>query len=115
MGMPDNIAVIAQSVSAILFCFYGLYALFSESMVREFQRYGLARFRVLTGVLQVAGGLGIMVGHFYGPLLLVSAGGLTAMMLLGVITRIRIKDPLSAALPAFALAVLNSLIFATAL
>ena len=113
--MPDNIAVIAQSISAILFSFYGLYALFSESMVREFQRYGLARFRVLTGVLQVAGSLGIIAGHFYSPLLLISAGGLTAMMLLGVITRVRIKDPLAAALPAFTLAVLNLFIFATAL
>ena len=113
--MPDNIAVIAQSISAILFSFYGLYALFSESMAREFERYGLARFRVLTGVLQVAGSLGIIAGHFYSPLLLISAGGLTAMMLLGVITRVRIKDPLSAALPAFLLAVLNFFIFATAL
>jgi hypothetical protein len=113
--MPDNTAVIAQSISAILFSFYGLYALFSERMVREFQRYGLARYRVLTGVLQVAGSLGIVVGHFYSPLLLLSSGGLTAMMLLGVITRVRIKDPLAAALPAFALGVLNLFIFVNAL
>ncbi len=112
--MADT-AAIAQSISAILFGFYGLYALFSESMVREFARYGLARFRVLTGVLQVAGSVGIVIGHFYSPLLLLSAGGLTAMMILGVITRVRIKDPLSAAIPAFSLAVLNFFIFATAL
>ncbi len=115
IGMPDNTSVIAQGISAILFCFYGLYALFSASMVREFQRYGLDRFRVLTGLLQVAGSLGIMMGHFYSPLLLISSGGLTVMMLLGVITRVRIKDPLSAALPAFALGALNFFIFATAL
>ena len=107
-------SVIAQAISAILFAGYGLSALFSESMVLEFARYRLARFRTLTGILQVAGSLGIVVGHFYRPILLISAGGLTAMMFLGVITRIRIKDPLYAALPAFALCLLNLFIFVAA-
>lgn len=113
--MPDITSVITQALSAILFAWFGFNALFSESMVVEFKRYGLARFRVLTGALQVAGSLGILVGHFYRPVLLISAGGLTAMMFLGVITRVRIKDPLYAALPAFALGVLNLFIFASAL
>ncbi|MCX6631706.1 MAG: DoxX family protein [Candidatus Solibacter sp.] len=108
-------SVVAQAISAILFGWYGLNALLSESMVAEFKRYRIARFRVLTGTLQVAGSLGIIVGHFYRPVLLISAGGLTVMMLLGVITRVRIKDPISAALPAFALCVLNLFIFAAAL
>jgi hypothetical protein len=113
--MLDITSVITQALSAILFAGFGLSALFSESMVVEFKRYGLARFRVLTGALQVAGSLGIVVGHFCRPVLLISAGGLTAMMFLGVITRVRIKDPLYAALPAFALGVLNLFIFAAAL
>ena len=113
--MLDITKVIAQTISAILFAWFGLSAIFSESMVAEFKRYGLSRFRVLTGMLQVAGSLGIIVGHFYTPILLISAGGLTAMMFLGVMTRVRIKDPLSAALPAFALCVLNLFIFAAAL
>lgn len=79
-GITD---VLAQTISATLFVWYGLYAIFSESMVAEFKRYGLAPFRVLTGGLQVAASLGIFVGHFYRPLLLISAGGLTVMMLLG--------------------------------
>lgn len=113
--MPDIISAIAQIISAISFAWFGIYALLSESMVAEFNRYRLARFRVLTGVLQVAGSLGIIAGHFHRPILLISAGGLTAMMFLGVITRVRIKDPLSAALPAFALGVLNLFIFVAAL
>ena len=112
--MHDITDVLAQTISATLFASYGLYALFSERMVAEFKRYGLAPFRVLTGGLQLAASLGIIVGHFYRPLLLISAGGLTVMMFLAVITRVRIKDPLSAALPAFALGVLNCFIFATA-
>ena len=108
-------AVIAQTISAILFAWYGLNALLSESMVAEFKRYRLARFRVLTGMLQVAASLGIIVGHFYRPILLISAGGLATMMFLAVITRLKINDPLPAALPAFALCVLNLFIFAAAL
>jgi hypothetical protein len=107
--------VIAQIISSILFAWYGMNALLSESMVAEFKRYRLARFRILTGILQVAASLGIIAGHFYRPILLLSAGGLTTMMFLGVITRVRIKDPLPAALPAFALCVLNLFIFAAAL
>ena len=113
--MPGITSVIAQTISIVLFAWFGLNAVFSESMVAEFKRYRLAQFRMLTGVLQVAGSLGLIVGHLYRPLLLISAGGLTAMMFLGVITRVRIKDPLFAAIPAFALCVLNLFIFATAI
>jgi hypothetical protein len=104
--MPENTHVIAQILSAILFAWFGMSALLSESMVTEFKRYGLARFRVLTG---------LVAGQYDRPILLISAGGLTAMMVLGVMTRVRIKDPLPAALPAFALGVLNLYIFAAAL
>jgi len=47
--------------------------------------------------------------------LLLSAGGLAAMMLLGVLVRLRIRDPLFAAIPAFAFLVLNLFIVAAAL
>jgi hypothetical protein len=56
-----------------------------------------------------------VVGQFYQPALLLAAAGLTAMMVLGVITRVRIRDPLVAALPAFSLGVLNGYIFVSAL
>lgn len=113
--MPDISNAIAQTISAVLFAGYGLYALLSESMISEFKRYGLNRFRVLTGLLQLAGSLGIVAGQFYRPLLLISAGGLTAMMFLAVFTRLKIKDPLYAALPAFTLGALNLYIFAVSL
>jgi hypothetical protein len=84
-------------------------------MVEEFKRYRLDRFRVLTGVLQVAGSLGILVGHVSRPILLLSSAGLAVMMFLGVVTRLRIKDPFYAAIPAFALCLLNLYVFAAAL
>jgi hypothetical protein len=109
------IPVIAQGISILLFTSYGLSCFFSKRMGLEFQRYGLARFRRLTGLLQVAGSLGMIAGQFYRPILLFSAAGLAVMMFLAVLTRFRIQDPLYAALPAFALCILNLYIVATAL
>ena len=109
------IAGIAQVISILSFAWYGVSCFVSAAMVAEFERYHLARFRSLTGMLQVAGSLGLFAGYFSRPLLLLSAGGLATMMLLGVIVRLRIRDPLSAAIPAFAFLVLNLCIVAAAL
>ena len=98
---------IAQGVSAALFALYGTGCFVSQRMVAEFVRYRLAHQRVLTGVLQIAGSLGLLAGYFSRPLLLFSAGGLATMMFLAVITRFRIRDPFYAAIPAFSLFVLN--------
>lgn len=104
--MQIAIAVL-QGLLIIAFAWYGAMALFSRAMVAEFERYGLARFRAMTGALQMAGSAGLLAGYAYRPLLLFSAGGLAAMMLLGVLVRIRIRDPIHEALPAFALMCLN--------
>ena len=112
--MPST-AGIAQAISIASFAWYGVSCFVSSTMVAEFERYRLARVRGLTGVLQVAGSLGLLAGYFSRPLLLLSAGGLATMMLLGVLVRLRIRDPLSAAIPAFALLVLNVFIVAVAL
>jgi uncharacterized membrane protein YphA (DoxX/SURF4 family) len=109
------IMMMAQVLSMVLFIWYGITCLFSERMVSEFTRYHLPHLRVLTGTLQLAGGLGIMVGHFYRPILLLSAGGLAAMMFIALLTRFRVRDPLHLAIPSFCLCILNIFIFATAL
>ena len=98
----------------VFFGFYGLSCFSSERMRLEFQRYKVPQLRQLTGGLQLAGALGIVVGYWYRPLLALSAGGLTLMMIYAVITRFRIRDPLSAAMPAFSLALLNAYVVLTA-
>ena len=112
--MPST-SGIAQAISIAAFAWYGMSCFLSAAMVTEFDRYGLPRFRTLTGALQVAGSLGLLAGYYSRPLLLLSAGGLSAMMLLGVLVRFRIRDPLVAAIPAFAFFVLNLYIVAAAL
>jgi hypothetical protein len=94
-------------VSAVLFLVYGLLCLFSGSMEVEFERFGLARFRRMTGALEVIGGVGLLVGLRVPQVLLVASGGLALLMLLGVIARVRVRDGLLETLPAAALMVAN--------
>jgi hypothetical protein len=98
---------ILTAVSAAAFLFYGLACLFSRRLVAEFERYRLARFRVLVGSLEVAGALGLIAGWWFPPLLIAAAAGLSALMLCGLWARWRIRDRWYAMLPALVLAVVN--------
>jgi hypothetical protein len=97
--------------NGIAFISYGLLVLTTDHMVKEFTRYGLIKFRKLTGVLEFLGGLGAIVGLLYPPLLLFSTGGLFLLMLLGTVVRLRLKDPPLQIIPAFVLMILNGHIF----
>ena len=100
--------------SSILFIFYGFLCVFSQKMVTEFERYGLARFRVLVGLLEIFGSIGLIVGYFFSPAIqLVSSVGLTILMILAVQLRVRLKDPFIEILPAFGLMIINGMIVLT--
>jgi len=96
-----------------LLCFfgYGFSCLFSNKMKAEFVRFGLAQYRSLTGILQVAGGTGLIAGFYYEPLTPLSSLGLALLMFLGVGVRIKIHDPVITIIPAFVFMGLNFLIF----
>lgn len=97
--------------SAIAFIFYGYMCLMTNHMKAEFQRYGMTKFRKLTGVLELLGGIGLLVGLEFNPILLLSSAGLAALMLLGTIVRIKTKDPWMQIIPAFSLMLMNGYIF----
>jgi uncharacterized membrane protein YphA (DoxX/SURF4 family) len=95
-------------ITSLIFIVYGLLCFLTNHMEEEFDRYGLSKFRFLTGLLELLGGLGLLIGHFlYLPLFLFSALGLAILMLLGVIIRLKVKDPIYLSLPAFILLVFN--------
>jgi hypothetical protein len=96
-----------EIISIAAFLFYGAACLFSSQLVEEFERYGLARYRVLVGLLEIAGSGGLMAGQFYPPLKMAAAGGLVALMLCGVWARWRIRDPWYKLVPALALGAIN--------
>lgn len=109
------LALLVQLLSAAAFAWYGVHCLRSPRMVREFDRYGVARFRTLTGVLQIAGSVGLFGGLLFRPLTMIASAGLATLMLCGTVVRIVIRDPWYAAIPALSFLVLNSFILLTAL
>lgn len=94
-------------LSGVAFVVYGISCLSSPAMAREFTRFGLSRFRLLVGALEVLGGAGLLVGLWYLPLLAASATGLALLMALGVGVRIRLRDGVLLTLPALVLLVVN--------
>ncbi len=95
---------------ALSFLFYGIACLKTEHMVDEFNRYGLPQFRPLVGALEVAGGLGLVVGYFIPIIQILAAGGIALLMLMGCIVRIKIKDSFIQILPAFIFFVISAFV-----
>ena len=102
-------------LSAVLFLGYGSLVLFTGGMREEFERFGLARFRRATGALEVLGGAGLLVGPLRAEVLVLASGGLALLMLLGVITRVRVRDGVLETLPALLLMLANAFILTVAL
>jgi hypothetical protein len=98
--------------SAISFLIYGFSCLISEKMKLEFYRFKLNELqRKITGLSQIIGGCLLLLG-FVSPLLgVIASGGLTILMLLGFIVRIRIKDSIRLSLPSFCFMILNGYLF----
>ena len=80
-------------------------------MKDEFNRYGLARFRVLVGSLQLIGAVGLLLGLKWTGWLVVASGGLGVLMLLGFIVRLKIHDGLWLSLPSLSYIALCFYIF----
>jgi uncharacterized membrane protein YphA (DoxX/SURF4 family) len=90
------------------FLVYGTSCLHSNHMKREFARFGYPRQRKMTGVLQLLGALGLLLGYYLSPGLAFSAAiGLMLLMSIGFGVRLKIRDPLYAASPALLYALLN--------
>lgn len=105
----------SKILSIALFLYYGLTCLFTDVRVAEFERFRLGRFRILTGSLEVLGALGLLAGYLAPFLVIVGAGGLALLMVLGVATRLRIRDSLVQMLPAIVLMLVNLYILVYAL
>lgn len=105
---------IAAGLSSLCFLWSGVRCFVSRAMRDEFMRCRMPQSRLLTGTLQVAGALGLLVGWRYRPLLPHSACGLAALMAVGVLVHVRIRDSVRETMPAAALLGLNLFIVACA-
>jgi uncharacterized membrane protein YphA (DoxX/SURF4 family) len=97
-------------VSGLSFLYYGVRVLFQPALKGEFQRYGMPAFRTLVGVMEVLGGTAVLIGLAVPALGAFAAGGLTVMMVLGMIVRFRVHDPARLMIPAAMLGAVNAVL-----
>ncbi|QNL23142.1 DoxX family protein [Hyphobacterium sp. CCMP332] len=96
-------------ISAASFLYYGLNCLLSFKMKEEFRRFGLDAQRQLTGILQLLGAMGLLVGVFLSAGIgALAAAGLSLLMLFGFAVRLKVRDGLLASLPSFIFMLLNA-------
>ena len=109
-----NLRTIAILGSSLAFLTYGGLCLSTTSMEGEFKRFGLEKLRALTGVLEVLGALGLLVGLKWPVALTFSSAGLLLLMVAGIAVRIKVGDGWLLSVPAFALMMLNAYILVKA-
>ena len=97
-----------MALDGTVFVLYGASLLTSSAMVADFDRFGLTSFRTLTGVLEILGGRGVLIGLRFPGLAKAAAAGLGALMLLGVVVRLRAGDGAMQAAQAALLCALNA-------
>jgi hypothetical protein len=97
--------------SGLSFLIFGYLCFFSVYFKSEFNRYGIPNHRKTTGFFQSLGGASLIIGIFIDELGVIASFGLTVLMCLGVIVRLRIRDGLLKTMPAIIYATLNALIF----
>jgi uncharacterized membrane protein YphA (DoxX/SURF4 family) len=102
-------------ISSLAFLAYGLLCVFSNHMKEEFSRFGMPQFRILTGILEILGGLGLFMGFWYLPLNLLASAGLATLMAMGLVVRIRCRDRFIEMIPALILMIMNAWIFTQSL
>ena len=94
--------MVVQVVLGLLFVLIGSMTAAGMNMfVESFRQFGYPQwFRIVTGSLEVLGGLGLLVGIWLPWLTALASAGLTLVMLGAVLTHLRVKDPLNkSALP----------------
>lgn len=80
-------------------------------MKNEFKRLNVGKLGLLVIILEILGAFGLLLGLMFKPLLLLSSGGLSLLMFLGLLIRINTKDGLLISLPATFYMILNAYIF----
>jgi hypothetical protein len=99
-------------LSGLAFLGYSIAYFTGPKMKAEFKRFGLEKYALMTVLFEIIGALGLLTGYFYSLKLLLelSAIGLSILMLLGVLVRLKVKDGLFVTLPAFFFFLLNAYI-----
>jgi putative oxidoreductase len=88
--------IVVQVVLGLLFVLIGSMTVAGMRMfVENFRRFGYPQwFRIVTGSLEVLGGLGLLIGIWLPWLAALASAGLTLVMLGAFLTEVRTREPL---------------------
>ena len=103
----------ATLLSGIAFLIYGVLCVSGHSLINDFHRFGIDWLRIPTGYLEILGGLGLLIGLRWLPVLRLSAAGLCLMMLIGFGFRLKFRDSVAESVPSFGFMLLNLYILIT--
>jgi hypothetical protein len=97
------------ALNAIFFLFYGIQCFRSPVMAADFKRFNLPDSqRVLTGVLQLLGSAGLIVGLAVPVIGGLASGGLALMMLAAFIIRLKVRDGVIESAPSLIFLAINT-------
>ena len=88
--------IVVQAVLGLLFVVIGSMTVAGRKMfVEKFRRFGYPQwFRIVTGSLEVLGGIGLLIGIWLPWLAALASAGLILVMLGAVVTEVRTREPL---------------------
>ena len=111
----NTLYILLVLFSGVSFIIYGCLFFLSPQMRNEFKRFGLEKFATLTGILELLGGLGMLIGLKFHFVLLISSCGLAILMFLGFGVRLKMKDGLWLSFPSLFFMLMNLYIFLRAI
>ena len=88
--------IVVQVVLGLLFLLIGSMTVAGLKMfVENFRHFGYPQwFRIVTGSLEVLGGIGLLIGIWLPWLAALASAGLTQVMLGAVVTEVRTREPM---------------------
>jgi putative oxidoreductase len=94
--MMSILIIVVQVVLGLLFVLIGSMTVAGMKMfVENFRRFGYPQwFRIVTGSLEVLGGIGLLIGIWLPWLAALASAGLTLVMLGAFLTEVRSREPL---------------------
>ncbi len=91
----SNLFITLTALTGVFFLYYGISCLTSKAMKAEFERFGVPKLRILIGILEIMGGVGLLVGFVIPILGVLAASGIGLLMIIVVIQRIQQGDSLT--------------------
>ncbi|HLR67075.1 DoxX family protein [Virgibacillus alimentarius] len=90
------LSIIVQILLGLGFIMFGWMKFTSKEMVDGFNHFGLPQwFRIVTGLFEWIGAIGIIVGIWYPQLAFLSGMWLAMIMFFAILAHVRAKDPIS--------------------